>query len=114
MVSPFRLLAAAAAAASLFAAAPPAAAAGPLPEGATVATLATPRAEPIITMIDYRSWSCTGAECRAAPSGAEPSQSVTRECGRAAQVLGAFTAYQTGPKVLTAAQLATCNATANK
>ncbi|CAN5349235.1 hypothetical protein BH09PSE2_BH09PSE2_07440 [soil metagenome] len=114
MTLPVRLLTALCAAVSACALAGGAPAFAAVAEGSTVATLAAPSTAPVSILIDNRLWVCAGAECSAKASGAEVSQSVTRECTRAAAVLGAFSAYQTGRKALTAEQLAACNATAKR
>ena len=64
------------------------------------------------TIIDGRVWTCTDSACRAANSEGADSQPATRECARAARALGPFSAYATGGRVLTAPELARCNARA--
>ena len=84
---------------------------------ATAATAAPPGATeagrvgaPVASVIiDGRVWSCTDTGCRATASAASDSQPATRECARAAGVLGPFTSYATGEHVLTSEQLARCN-----
>lgn len=61
------------------------------------------------TLIDGRFWSCTDSACTAHASGAADSQPATRECARAAEVLGPFTSYASGARVLTGDELARCN-----
>ncbi len=80
------------------------------PRGATEAARAGSPVPAVI--IDGRVWSCTDTACRASASGGSDSQPATRECARAAAALGPFTAYATGERVLTAAELTRCNARA--
>ena len=60
-------------------------------------------------MIDGRTWKCDTVNCTAAASDFASGRAVPGECGRAAKKLGAFAAYETGKRVLSAAELATCN-----
>jgi hypothetical protein len=79
------------------------------PPGATVATLAVAPPVPVHRVIDGRAWDCADMTCTASAAADAESQPVPRECNRAARELGAFAAYQTGSRALTAPELAKCN-----
>ena len=81
-----------------------------LQRGESRAVLATATARPMEATIDGRIWQCDGAVCSAQPTDTADSQHIESECRHAASHLGAFTAYQTGTKVMTGAQLTDCNA----
>ena len=81
----------------------------PLADGATLAHLVTPSGQPVSTIIDGRMWQCSGADCSAAASDSADSQSLMRECRRAARTIGAFDAYRTGSQTMDAAGLKTCD-----
>lgn len=68
--------------------------AGPLPKAAKI-------------VIDGRVWTCDGAICIAAGEGR--SQSIARECWRAARKLGPFTAYSRDGVALDDVALKACN-----
>jgi hypothetical protein len=94
--------------------APVMALAAPLPDGETLATLAHPLPNALNVIVDGRRWECAGQACVAYPTSSMESQGLSRECRRAAQDLGAFTAYQTGVRVMTMDELAACNLKATK
>lgn len=79
------------------------------PAGVTVATLQVAPPIPVHRVIDGRAWDCADANCTARAAADAESQPVPRECNRAARELGAFASYQTGPRALTAPELAKCN-----
>ncbi len=65
---------------------------------------------PMEAVIDGRIWRCDAANCVALANDSASSQSIGRECHRAAVWLGQFSAYQTGKRSLTDAELSECNA----
>ncbi len=77
--------------------------------GVTEATLSIAPPIPVHRVIDGRAWDCKDAACTASAASDAESQPIARECNRAARELGAFAAYQTGRRALTAAELAKCN-----
>ena len=94
--------------------APKAAPLDPLPKGVTMATLATPLAEPSDPVLDGRIWHCEGATCRVNAATSARAQSIGSECEDASHMLGAFETYQTGARTLEGDDLARCNAHARK
>ena len=85
-----------------------------LPKGFSAARMSAPLKQRIDPVVDGRIWHCEGEDCSAAAQGGMRSQPIAVECKRAAQAIGAFSSYQSGPEVMTAEQLATCNASAKK
>jgi hypothetical protein len=75
--------------------------------GLSQATLQTPVAQPKSVVIDGKVWKCAGVDCSASADGAP--QPATRECARAAKVLGGFTRYSKDGRPLDDAALAACN-----
>jgi hypothetical protein len=71
------------------------------------AKLAGPAPKAAKVVIDGRVWTCDGATCTAAGEGR--SQSIARECWRAARKLGPFTAYSRDGVALDEAALKACN-----
>ena len=80
------------------------------PPGVTMATLAVAPPVAVHRVIDGRAWDCADMSCTARAAADAESQPVPRECNRAARELGAFAAYQTGGRTLSAPELAKCNA----
>jgi hypothetical protein len=85
-----------------------------LPDGASMARLAAPLAQPVEKLIDGRDWTCAGAVCTAAHQDTADSQPMWMECSDAAAAFGAFTEYRTGPDTLEPAKLKRCNAQAKQ
>ncbi len=73
----------------------------------TEATLAAPVAERRQVIVDGKLWTCEAARCVSGNTGI--SQPLTRECARAARVLGPIVAYRRGETALTANQIKACN-----
>lgn len=71
------------------------------------AKLAAPVEKPRQVIVDGQIWRCTGDVCTS-PGGGQ-SQSVKRECARAAKVLGEVVAYRNGKTELAEADIAACN-----
>jgi hypothetical protein len=80
------------------------------PTGVTLATLKIAPPVAVHRIIDGRAWDCVDMSCTARAAADAESQPVPRECNRAARELGAFAAYETGSRTLTAPELAKCNA----
>lgn len=94
-------------AATLFAAAP-AFAQTPASTPATSAVLAdAARAPAARTIIDGASWSCTGTACVATGGANQP---ATRACRRVVIRFGAVSSFSYKGTVLSAEQIAACNA----
>lgn len=92
-------------AAALFAAAPAFAQA---PAAATSAVLAdAARAPAGRTIIDGATWRCDGAACSATGGSSQP---ATRACRRVVARFGAVSAFSYKGDVLSAEQIAACNA----
>jgi ethanolamine utilization microcompartment shell protein EutL len=84
-------------------------AASPLPDGQSQAVLANPAPHAMEAVIDGRIWRCEGTSCVALANDSADQQSVPKECHRAAIWLGKFVSYQTGPKILSDAEVSACN-----
>ena len=71
------------------------------------ARLAAAVSEPLKVIIDGRLWSCEGEKCTSGSQG--KNQPITRECARAAKVLGPVVSYRQGERRLDDAGIAACN-----
>ena len=71
------------------------------------ARLAAAVSAPRKVIIDGRLWSCEGEKCTAGSQG--KNQPITRECARAAKVLGPVVAYRQGERSLDEAGIMACN-----
>lgn len=92
-------------AAALFAAAP---AFAQVPAAATSAVLAdAARAPARSTIIDGATWRCDGASCTASGGSSQP---ATRACRRVVARFGAVSSFSYKGDVLSAEQIAACNA----
>lgn len=77
------------------------------PAGSSLTLADASRAPTGNTIIDGASWRCDGAECTATGGSSQP---ATRACRRVVQRLGQVTAFTYRGTILSAEQLATCNA----
>lgn len=85
------------------------ASAGPPTAFSTEARLVSAPSAPRAETIEGVRWTCDGDACKGAAERRANLDSPVKECKKVVAVLGAVTAYRTGPRDLTASQLRTCN-----
>lgn len=73
------------------------------------AQLASPLAAPVEKIVDGRVWRCEGSTCIGG-SGFAKAQPITRECARAAKILGRFVSFKRGDRALNSEQVRACGA----
>ncbi|MBL8554264.1 MAG: hypothetical protein JNL41_08295 [Phenylobacterium sp.] len=74
------------------------------------ATLASAASVPRTETIDGVRWTCDGDACNGVAQRKANLDGPVRECRKVVAVLGAVSAYRTGPRELTAGQIRACNA----
>jgi hypothetical protein len=75
-------------------------------EAKLVSAATAPRTE----TIEGVQWTCDGAACTGVAQRKANLDGPVRECKKVVAVLGAVSAYKTGPRELTAGQIRACNA----
>ncbi|MCW5760943.1 hypothetical protein [Phenylobacterium sp.] len=75
-------------------------------EARLASAASTPRSE----TIEGVQWSCDGDACTGVAAHKANLDGPVRECRKVAAVLGAVSAYRSGPRELTAGQIRACNA----